>query len=572
MSASLPNEPGPKHAEPVLTPKLSAAWALRLSHVGIAAFFALFFLLFSYLPLRGTDLWGHTLFGEWILEHRALPTEDPYFKLAQGMEVVDSAWLSQVLFAWVEQQAGPNGLSILFASLSLATLLVLARAFYLQSHRLLPMMVGAVVVIIVGWSRATTLRPEAFGGLLFAVLIWLVTRSEQNSSEVQSPAQRTARLLTLWLGLPVLFCLWANLHGSYICGLIFLGCCLIGRAIDVAWTSRSALAVVQDPAVQRWAFLSELALVATFINPYGIELLVYNLRFAQNANLATILEWQPLLILGVGGIEFFFSWIVLLFVWRHSKARISAAQLLVLAAFSLLSIKSMRMLGWYAPAFAWAIGPHVADIWARYWPAAPAPEPQPVGGPIVIPPGQSFRFTLVAALLVWIGFSLSPLGTLVLGGKPRTADRLFDEASTPLNATAYLVKQPPAGQTFHPQQWGDWFVMQVPKFQPFVTSNIHLAPPQVWEDYLRIGNAQPGWQRVLDRYNISTLIVDKKSQPMLLQGMTQATNWKRVFDDKEASIYERHTNTGATALPPAPLPAADEAPGGETPLKPENNQ
>lgn len=579
MTTSLDQEPESESESsaktPTLTPKIAPRWALKVAHIGVAAFFAVVFILFSYLPLRSTDLWGHTLFGHWILEHHALPTEDPFFPLAQGMQVVDSAWLSQVIFGIVDQYAGPNGLSVMFSLLVLATTLVLARTFFLQSQRLVPMLIASLAVLVVGWSRATTLRPECFGALLFAILLWIITRTDIKSDrESNAPSPRLA-LAAFWGGIPLLFCLWANLHGSYLVGLILLGCCALGKAIDCAWQNKSLMAALQDADVQRLAFVTEVALLATFINPYGWDLLIYNLTFARNVNLATVLEWQPLVILGVGGREFALSWVLLLFLWRLSKAPVTATQVLVLAVFSFASIKSMRMIGWYAPVYAWAIAPHVAEIWSRWKPAVPEPplpNSWPEDGEYVLPPGRSFHFTLVTALVLWLGFSFSPLGTVVLGGKQRTPERLFDTSSSPLELVAYLQKKPPKGQVFQPQHWGDWLVREVPGYTPFVTSNIHMAPQQVWEDYLRITRAEPGWQRVLDRYNVTTLVLDKAQQPIIAQAMKQTPGWAQAYDDQQAVVYLRITQPAKPMDGEAPIKPADEQPGGESPDKLEGSK
>jgi len=92
--------------------------------------------------------------------------------------------------------------------------------------------------------------------------------------------------------------------------------------------------------------------------------------------------------------------------------------------------------------------------------------------------------------------------------------------------------------------------------QPFVTSNIHLTPPQVWADHQRISAAQPGWQRVLDRYNVRTLMIDREANAHLFQAMKQNTDWQVVYQDDQASVYRRNAPTpgvkNAASLEPTP--------------------
>jgi hypothetical protein len=575
MPASLGSQPQSKAKEPVLTPKLPPHWALGPAHLAITAVWVMIFLLFSYLPLRSTDLWGHTLWGQWILEHHQLPTEDPFAPLAAGMKVVDSAWLSQIIFATVERSFGPVGLSVLFSTTVLATLLLLARSFYLQSRSSLLMMLGVALVLIVGWSRATTLRPENFAALAFAIMIWFVTGSlfsTPPSNEAREQARPRSNLL-LWLALPALFCAWANLHGSYLVGLAFLGCIALGTAIDVGWRERSFGALFKSADVQRWVFLTELCLLATLINPYGLELLTYNLTFAANPNLQNIIEWQPLVVLGIGGREFALSIVLLLILWRVSRAPVSATQVLLLALFSFAALKSLRMIGWYAPVFAWVVMPHLSDLWSRWRPSSAASQAavEPVavaaeGEPAYqLPPGRSFHYTLICGLLIWVGFAFSPAGNLLLGGKPRTDDKLFDKQSSPLKVAEYLAKNPPQGQVFQPQHWGDWLVLRVPGIQPFMTSNIHLAPEQVVADYERIASAQPGWARVLDRYHVTTLVLDKEAQPIIVQAMKQATDWALAYEDDQAVVYVRRQPAKSQDQKPPTETSAESLPGGERP-------
>jgi hypothetical protein len=373
--------------------------------------------------------------------------------------------------------------------------------------------------------------------------------------------------LILWLGLPTLFCVWANLHGSYVVGLAFLGCVALGTAIDVGWREKSFAAMFQSPDVQRWVFLAELALLATLINPYGLDLLVYNLTFASNPNLQTILEWQPLVVFGVGGREFALSIVLLLVLWRVSRAPVSAVQVLLLALFCFASLKSVRMIGWYAPVFAWVVMPHLGDLWTR-WRIAPSDAPAEPVQPVAadgeaeyeLPPGRSFHFTLICGLLLWMGFAFSPVYTLVMGGKSRTEAQLFDKQSSPLKVAEYLAKNPPQGQVFQPQHWGDWLVRRVPGLTPFMTSNMHLVPSQVYADYQRIASAQPGWVRVLDRYDVKTLVLDKELQPIIVQAMKQTTGWALAYEDDQALVYVR---TKPSKSDVEPEPSAESLPGGE---------
>src|SRR5262245_61988017 len=94
-----------------LQPLLSARWALTWRHLVVCIWFGAFTMMMNYEALYYTDLWSHVQYGHWIVDHRAIPTEDLFMPLAKGMPLVDSAWLAQAIFAQVDTWGGHEGLS-----------------------------------------------------------------------------------------------------------------------------------------------------------------------------------------------------------------------------------------------------------------------------------------------------------------------------------------------------------------------------------------------------------------------------------------------------------------------------
>jgi hypothetical protein len=173
-----------------------------------------------------------------------------------------------------------------------------------------------------------------------------------------------------------------------------------------------------------------------------------------------------------------------------------------------------------------------------------------------LPPGQSFRYSLVAVLLIWVAFALSPSSQIIFK-KSRSVETLVSN-DTPLKLTSYLseayageVPQDqalPGGQTFHPQWWGDWLKREGPAdFRPFVTSNIHLVPPQVWRDYQRVLGLQSGWEGVMDRYNVSTIIVDRQEQPNVYRALNRSQDWSHRYEDEQSAIFVRSGDASASS-------------------------
>ena len=569
------------------TPKLSPAWALNLEQLAAVGLFGALYVLLNFIPLRSTDIWGHVMYGQWILDHGAFPSADPWMPLAKGMQVVDTAWLSQVIFGAVDRYLGEEALSHLFALVNIAAYVLFARLFYLQTRRVWLSVGCTGLLIFIGWSRFATIRPENFAVLCFALLLLLTMRLHGFAGQpLPGGAQARKFDYWTWIGIPLAMLLWANLHGSFVVGLIVLACMLIGRVVEVGWQSRDTDTVLQDSAARRWLYLFELSAAATLINPLGLDLWIHTVTFSSNPNLAQVLEWEPLVVFGVGGRPFAVSVVLLLIIWRQSRRAIRPTEVVLLLVFGFAAINGVRMLGWYAPIFVVVVAPHIADIIARWFPSLAACEENNTdAAPLFanlgvadneeeyeLPPGQSFRFSLAALLLIWIAFAVSP-GSQIIFDKARDRPQLMS-SDTPVSLTDYLdeaygpeAKKPlPGGQTFHPLWWGDWLKHAGPdQLQAFVTTNIHLVPPQVWRDYQRVTNLQDGWENTLNRYNVTTVIVDRQKQRSFDRVLSHSDRWERNYEDEQAAIYVRKP----AEQPPPPReentpqdqPARNEPPG-----------
>lgn len=552
----LPDREAVADGPPLAAPRRQAWWALSLADVALLAAGGLFFLLLCYLPLQPAALWGDLIYGDRIRLHRALPAADPVLPLAEGMPVVDGAWLSQTLLAASDAAAGAAGLSTLFALVVAATLLLLGRTFYRLTGSKLWAAFGVAAVVALSWRETTVFGPHNFGLLCFAALLWLAVGVEEGE-EATGPVRRWRELF----GVPLLFALWANLHGSFVYGLAVPACGLLGRLIDSAW--RGGLrALPADRLLRRWLLLAELAVAATVINPYGIDLLLRALWLPDSGNLRDLPDWRPLAIAGAGGPAFAASVVLLLAAFRHSRRRVPASHVLLLAFFGGAAVLRSGLLAWYAPVFALVATPHLADMAARFGAAPAGPVRRAAAAArqrLGFLAGPSWRYSLVALLLVWMACALSPLGAALLQGAVRPREKAFP-AGTPLALAAYLRANPPRGLLFNPLLWGDWLAREGPPgLQPFVTSRVEQIPGRVWRDYLRIANGEASWPRILDRYRIDTVIFDRVAQREQARTLGNSGAWSLAYQDDMALVFVR----GVPAPPTAGAPAQTSPDAGD---------
>lgn len=527
-----------------LNPILSQKWALGYVHVAITVYFALFFMYLSYQPLFHSDLWGHVAYGEWMLSHRALPTEDPFVEQARGVPAIASAWLGQVILAGVQRLGGPEAISHLFTLVVWSTYVLLVAAFYWKCRQLGTAMLGMGIGFFLVWSRHATVRPEMFGTFSFVILLgvfaWLDRR--RDTAELEGTPEKTSWLQEISLCLIVLatFVFWGNTHGSFLVGVVMLGCQVLGRLLEVAWKTRDFVQVVSDRRLHRWLLLTELAVVGSLINPYGMDQILNALAFSKNPNLPDVLEWKKLEFFHPEGVQMCLSWVLMLALYRHSKQPVRPAEILMLAILSYTTVVNVRMIGWYGFIFAYAMLPHLAEIsrrcmsWLHSVPGLITDEWW------LKLQYRSHLVSLFCVLVAWYGFALSHLATPLLGGEPRKPDRLYSK-QTPRGVTAFLRRHPPQGQIFNPQWWGDWLVWDGPPgLRVFMTTNaVHLAPHRYWKDYMGLSSGNTGWQNQVGKYNIETFIIHKSDQVSMDTEVRNLKDWKLVFEDDLAVIVTK---------------------------------
>jgi hypothetical protein len=204
------------------------------------------------------DIWWHLRTGQWIVEHRQLPTADPFSQYGRDKEWVAYSWLFALIVYAVHHGLGLKGLVLLSAGVSM----VITAVFYVLVRGLGATPFTAVPLTAFGFYAMmglTTPRPWLFTMLFFLVELHIVV----TASRAGSPRSRL-----LWL-LPPLFLLWANLHIQFVVGLLVL----VAAAADALWYERieprGAPPIVPSAS---WLVVTALCTLAGAIGPYRFGL------------------------------------------------------------------------------------------------------------------------------------------------------------------------------------------------------------------------------------------------------------------------------------------------------------
>ncbi|HTN02539.1 MAG TPA: hypothetical protein VL132_11695 [Planctomycetaceae bacterium] len=468
----------------------------------------------AWRPLWHTDLWGHLAYGRLIWETGALPKTEPLLPLATNVPFIDTAWLSQIVGYAVERWEGVAGLQMLFGGL----LTSISAAWLALAHRRVRdwrwVGAGLLIYLWLDWFHLYVIRPQLAGTGCYVVLLWRLT------------ARRSSR--RDGFGIPLLFALWANLHGSFLLGLALIGVFLTGRSVDILRRTRSPMAVRHDRRVRTLILWLALAAAGSAINPYGPALIPEVLNVARCPNLADLTEWQPLELQSQPGRSFAAAAIGLLVLSGVTPRRIQTWEGLLLVGLALGGLSSARLLTWWSPAAAYLLILHARATWRKFRrkPYEATAEP------------RRLIWTGIVCVAVVSALAASPLGRSPAAGKSEVSNSV--SSFTPVSATEFLRERPPAGLVFNTYEWGDYLLWAGPPgLQVFVNSHAHLIPPEIWRDYLRMLRQDAGWRELLDLYDINTVVVDPLNRGALIDSLRNDPVWRVDFEDRVAVILTR---------------------------------
>lgn len=506
----------------VLEDKFPEWFRLPAASAGFTFLIGVTFFFFDRLkPIKHTDVWGHLSYGRHLWETGGLPGTEPLMPLSHGVEFVSFAWLSQLISYAGFLVVGKAAIPFLFAVAIAAALGILTRRIYSRTHSAMFATGAFALTLWIEFQQFTVQRPQVAGFLFFSIVLAMLLRREWSPK--------------YWWMIPGLFAFWANMHGSFAVGLGLMGCFTIGRAVDLLRRTGRPGILVRDNRLRRLFLLTELSAAATLLNPYGLTLWTEVLSFGGNPNLRSILEWQPLHIQMYQGQAAAFATLALFLIYRVSPRRVTTAEVLSLAVFGGAALWTSRMLLWWGPLAGCFAALHAGAAWRNWKGQDMAPEPAE----------RASLWTVVALGIGFIFFELSHMGSVTLAfavGKDieKVTANVPVSKQTPVAAAEYLKEHPPTGLIFNPFEWGDYLLWAGPEnLQVFVASHCHLIPEEVWDDYMGIIRMGSGWDTMLKRYGVNTVILNEEEQSAIVRNLREDKEWRLVFLQDGQAIFKR---------------------------------
>lgn len=298
---------------PALTPSGTGRWGGLLRHFLPIAILLMFPVIFTRAlnweqrVVADPDIWWHLADARQLFtDHQFIRTETTSFTVA-GKPWVNPEWLSEIPY-WAGYRAlGLRGVYLTTWLVLAANLLLFYwRGVWRTGHAGAALLASSLGLVLLTVNAGP--RTIAVAYLAMACELMILERAE------------AGRKWLLWL-LPPVFCVWVNLHGSWL-----IGIGLLVLYILCGWFSIRKGVFEQEAFApgDRKLLLAVLgaSLVALFANPYGWRLVwnPFDMMLNQTLNIGNVSEWKPLTLSSAAGATAFAA-ICFLIVANGLKSR-----------------------------------------------------------------------------------------------------------------------------------------------------------------------------------------------------------------------------------------------------------
>lgn len=471
------------------------------------------FLSFGYTMMRGSDLWFHLAIGRWIMEHKSLPLVDGWSFTRNGQPWLQHEWLTDLLFQGVASSFGSYSLVYLKWALLLATFLLLFHVVWRLARDPLSSYLSVLLAAAVA-APFLDLRPHLMTTLGYTVLLCLTL------SKKRPP-----------LYLPLIFLVWANLHGGFFFGLMALGVLL-------------APTIISGPAADRLraSLIGLASALVCLLNPNGIKAFAYPLKYAFDRSSAfkQLDEWQPPF-LPVGTHSALYPYAIAAFLlatafllyrrWRGKDGPNWAALGLVLLTLA-MSLTSRRFIVLFAVSQSLITGPALAVLL----------------GPITqrIPKLIAPALAAVLGLVCLYPYPLAPYAFHYL-----TAEDDF-----PVETCNYIEVNRLSGKVFSYYNWGGYLHLRTNgRMKVFIDGRADTVyDSETFLKYLTVQRFQAGWKEIVEGSGAQYILWPRSSQGQPLAELVTSGRWKILSDDFVSVLLVR-----SDQAPPEPLKLPPES-------------
>jgi hypothetical protein len=495
MSSTAPSA-SPVLAEPVgLLPRLMLPTLFILQVVmGVAQLFH---------PHIDVDTWWHLRVGEWIVEHRRIPTTDPFsrYGLESGKPWLAYSWLYELVLYGCYRQWDWNGVVLFRAVQSFAV----GYAWFLFTTRQSTSVAWTALLFFVGYVSFFLMTLSERPWLLSMMLaMWTLA--------VIQDGRRGEGRWHHWL-LPLGYVLWANWHIQFIYGLALLGLGVVAPLLD-------RLLGLEDDSATPWGsagwrrltLLVGLCVAGTLLNPFHVWIYYVVLDYAsQPGAFAYVYELmapnfrrrEDWLCVALAGLALFLA---------GRQSRLSTFHLLLILGPTFAGLRAKRD-EWYLLLGVIA----VLSQWRFPW--------------LSLPPAPAWpRWTRLVLPLMLL--SLAVVGSLRIPAASFAAD---EAEHYPAAAVAHIREQRYPGPLFNHFDWGGYLIWRLRDYPVAMDGRTNLHGDARIEAAIQTWCGKPGWDE-LPELRAARLLLIQQDSP-LGQLLRRDARFRLVFEEKRAAVF-----------------------------------
>ena len=451
----------------------------------VVILFLISVLFISFLPVKDTDFGWHYRCGKEFLTAGVLCIKNNFSYFLPSYQSYYTGHLYDTILAFIYDHWGFLGISFVGSIIFTLTALVFIKL--INSIKL--SFVTYFISFILSYSILSLgFRPQIITYLFLLILLLLLK-------------SKNKRLFFL---IPILFLFWVNLHIGFFIGLFVL--------IFFIFYENKGINLFQK------LFIVFISFLTTLINPFGLNVYREIFNHVTSPLGQMIAEWvkpSPFHLFLIT------SFTIIGLIINIKKRPVNFFYLLLLIFFSLLSLSARRNLPFFYPVFFYVTHDLFKDIKI-----------------LKLFPDEIF-IPILCSIVIFILTIYIP--------KTIKFDTLWTEycQNSQIVYPCQAIEKFPqlAGNVFNTYEWGGFLIWQKPIIKVFVDGRM-----PAWKDengkspyqiFLEIIQAQPGWNKKLNKWKTNYLLITNGTfLDLLLKKESIMYHWQEVYRDNIAVIYK----------------------------------
>lgn len=475
------------------------------------------------------DIFWHLATGKWIAEHRELPKEDPFAYTTplsahednyRAKIILTQYWLANLVQYGMFSLGGYEGIIALRVMIALLTLLLVGvhmrkkGLHYLSIAVLLLPLFG--LLYLFGGDR-----PNQLTFLFLALFMYLADSLKQGEKK--------------GLLLPVIFLLWANMHGGFLMGAV-MAVIMLGSELT------RKLFLKAYPVKRRFLAVLSLTLAVGFVNPNGYNGILSLLYEMPGSYMAGVTETRSplsylrldhnvsfMLILGITVMvvsAYFISQLLSQAQNRKEKALYLGDELLLAIFLGGMSFTAVRVI----PLFALVALPMISPLFIGRFEAV-----RKKASTYYIP-----EFMMLALLS----------GAIYVSYPYTILKRPIVSSFYPEDAVQYIQQKKLQGRFFNFSDWGGYLIWRFyPERFVFIDGRSLILGLYNIQHEILLGDhnkkimGRPVYMAILDSFSVRHLLLpatDVRGQMIpVLRSLVEAPEWRLIFVGKHSLIFSR---------------------------------